>query len=93
MFTLFQLYEERIKTSGRVRQTVPGIQFSFTNTETQENRRGGRGGGRGGRGRGGGRGSGRGRGGRGGFGGSRDGGAGAGNADFEINQEEFPTLG
>jgi len=85
------LYEEKIKTSGRVKQKVEGIQYSFLNPEGQESRRGGpRGGSRGGRGRGGGGrgagGRGRPRGGGGGFGGSRD------NPEFEINQEEFPTL-
>ncbi|XP_031566642.1 plasminogen activator inhibitor 1 RNA-binding protein-like isoform X2 [Actinia tenebrosa] len=88
------MYEEKLKTSGRVKQKVTGIHFDFTSGDpkNQEPRRGGRGGrGGGGRGRGGGRGSGRGRGrgGGGGFGGgSREGGS----TEFEINQEEFPTL-
>lgn len=82
-------YEEKLKTSGRVKQKVTGIHFDFVSSDSkvQEPRRGGRGG-RGGRGRGGGRGSGRGRGRGGGFGGNREGGS----TEFEINQEEFPTL-
>ncbi|XP_001637231.2 LOW QUALITY PROTEIN: plasminogen activator inhibitor 1 RNA-binding protein [Nematostella vectensis] len=89
------MYEEKIKTSGRVKKAVPGIQFDFVNTEPKGDSRGGGRGGRGGRpGRGGrgGRGAsgGRGRGGgRGGFGG----GAGPqGEGHFEINSDEFPSL-
>ena len=93
-FIHFQVIEEKIKTSGRVKQTV-NIQVDFKGNN--EPRRG-RGGSRGGRGERGGRG---GRGGRGrGRGGFSGGGFGGGRADsedsganFALNSEEFPTLG
>jgi len=84
-FAARRVIEERIKTSGRVKQVLD-IPMDFKGTS--EPRRGGRGG-RGERGSRGGRGGrGRGR----GFGGRPDGGESG--ANFDLNaDEEFPTLG
>lgn len=85
----FQIIEERVKTSGRIKQVLD-IPFDFKgNTDTRR----GRGGNRGGRGDRGSRGfrGGRGRG-RGGFGGGR-GESDESGANFDLNSEEFPTLG
>lgn len=85
----FQVIEEKIKTSGRVKQTVP-IQVDFKGNNEPRRGRGGSRGGRGERGSRGGRG-GRGRG-RGGFSGGRADSEESG-ANFALNAEEFPTLG
>lgn len=92
-FIPFQVIEEKIKTSGRVKQTV-NIQVDFKGNNEPRRGRGGSRGGRGERGSRGGRG-GRGRG-RGGY----SGGFSSGRADsedsaanFALNSEEFPTLG
>lgn len=85
VFAARRVIEEKIKTSGRVKQIVE-IPMDFKGTS--EPRRGGRGG-RGERGSRGGRG---GRGGRGrGFGSSRP--EGGESTNFDLNAEEFPTLG
>ena len=84
-FAPFKVIEEKIKTSGRVKQIVE-IPMEFRGST--DTRRGGRGG-RGGRGDRGGRG-GRGRG-RGGFGGRAD--SDKSGDNFALNAEEFPTLG
>ena len=84
-FAPFKVIEEKIKTSGRVKQIVE-IPMEFRGST--DTRRGGRGG-RGGRGDRGGRG-GRGRG-RGGFGGRAD--SDKSGDNFALNNEEFPTLG
>lgn len=87
----FQIIEERVKTSGRIKQTID-IPVAFKgNADTRRGRggnrggrgeRGSRGGGRGGRGRGSGR----------GFGGGR-GDSDESGGNFDLNSEEFPTLG
>ena len=83
-FVPFQVIEEKIKTSGRVKQVVE-IPMDFKHpTETRRGGRGGRGrgerGGRGGRGRS-----------RGGLSARPDGERSG--ANFALNTEEFPTLG
>ena len=87
-----QVIEEKIKTSGRVKQTV-NIQVDFKGNNEPRRGRGGSRGGRGERGSRGGRGGrGRGRGFGGGFGGGRADSEDSG-ANFALNSEEFPTLG
>ena len=83
-FDPFKVIEEKIKTSGRVKQIVE-IPMEFRgSTDTRRGGRGGRGrgdrGGRGGRGRG-----------RGGFGSRAD--SDKSGDNFALNAEEFPTLG
>lgn len=92
-FIPYQVIEEKIKTSGRVKQTV-NIQVDFKGNNEPRRGRGGSRGGRGERGSRGGRGGrGRGRGGFGsGFGGGRADSEDSG-ANFALNSEEFPTLG
>lgn len=96
LFTPKQVYEEKIKTSGRVKHTIDvDYQIAASDKGAPSRGRGGRGGGRGdgrrGRGEGrGGRGGFGNRGGRGGFGGQRDG----SEPHFDLTAtEEFPTLG
>lgn len=86
----FQIIEERVKTSGRIKQTID-IPVDFKGNADTRRGRGGNRGGRGERGSRGGRG-GRGRGRGGGFGGGR-GDSDESGGNFDLNSEEFPTLG